>query len=59
MVAVILGNGDAVHSRIVRLLVDAGAKVNLPDHDGVTPLAHANQRGYREIVEILQTAGAR
>jgi uncharacterized protein len=56
---VILGNGDAVHSRIVRLLVDAGAKVNLPDHDGVTPLAHANQRGYREIVEILQTAGAR
>jgi ankyrin repeat protein len=37
----------------VRLLVDAGADVNLPDKDGVTPLAHAQNRNFTGIIKIL------
>lgn len=57
--AVILGDGGPRHREIVRLLVEAGAKVNLPDSDGVTPLAHARKRGYSEIAKTLEAAGAR
>ena len=37
----------------------AGADVNLPDRAGVTPLAHATQRGQDQIAGILRDAGAR
>lgn len=57
--AIILGNGGARHVEVVRLLVEAGADVNLADAEGVAPLAHARQRGYAEIIRILQKAGAR
>jgi ankyrin repeat protein len=57
--AVILGDGGAAHTEIVRLLVGAGAKVNLADRDGVTPLAHARRRGFAEIARILERAGGR
>ena len=57
--AIILGDGGRIHTRIVKLLVDAGANVNLADKDGVTPLAHARAHGYREMVGILEAAGAR
>ena len=55
--AVILGDGGAAHTEIVRLLVAAGANVNIADRDRVTPLAHAKRRGYREMVRILSAAG--
>lgn len=57
--AIILGDGGPRHTEVVRLLVEAGADVNLADGNGVTPLAHARQRGYNEMIEILQNAGAR
>ncbi len=57
--AVILGDGGPAHTEIVRLLVAAGANVNIADRDGVTPLAHARQRGYGAMVRILAAAGAR
>jgi ankyrin repeat protein len=57
--AIILGGGSDRHIEVVRLLVEAGADVNLADGSGVTPLAHARQRGYSEMVEILEKAGAR
>ena len=57
--AIILGDGDAAHVRVVRQLVDAGADANLADGQGVTPLAHAEQRGYDEMAAILVEAGAR
>lgn len=57
--AIILSDGGPAHQQIVRLLVDAGANVNLADHDGVTPLAHARRRGYHAIAQILTAAGAR
>ena len=56
--AIILGDGGAAHTEIVRLLVRHGAKLDLADAQGVTPLAHAQQRGQQAIVEILRRAGA-
>lgn len=56
--AIILGDGGSRHTEVVRLLVQAGADVNLTDRNGVTPLAHARQRGFEEIVGILESAGA-
>ena len=59
MEAVVLGDGGARHAEIVRLLVAAGADLNIPDRDGNTALFHARQRGYHAMVDILQAAGAR
>ncbi len=55
--AIILGDGGPRHTEVVRLLVEAGADVNLADGNGVTPLAHAHQRGFKEIIAILEGAG--
>jgi ankyrin repeat protein len=57
--AVILGDGGRTHTAIVKLLVDAGANVNIADRQGVTPLQHARRSGYREMIAILEAAGAR
>jgi len=57
--AIILGGGDSRHTEVVRLLVGAGANVNLADGNGKPPLAHARDRGYREMAAILEPAGAR
>ena len=57
--AVILGDGGAAHTEIVRLLVTAGANVNIADRDGVTPLAHAKRANYAGMVRTLAAAGAR
>ncbi|QHT63922.1 hypothetical protein GXP70_14125 [Paenibacillus lycopersici] len=54
--AVILGDGGARHQAIVKLLLDHGADAGIADQDGVTPLAHAKRRGFREIERILLQA---
>jgi uncharacterized protein len=56
--AVILGGGDERHTEVVRLLVDAGADVDLADGEGVTPLEHARRQGFDEMVKILERAGS-
>ena len=57
--AIILGDGSERYTRVVRLLVNAGADVNLRSQtDGVSPLQHAQSRGYEQMVAILQAAGA-
>ncbi len=57
--AIILGDGGPAHTEIVRLLVAHGASPQLADARGVTPLAHAEQRGQHAIAEILRRTGAR
>ena len=57
--AILLGGGGREHTEVVRLLVEAGAEVNLADGHGVTPLGHARRQGYDEIAAILQRSGGR
>jgi uncharacterized protein len=57
--AIILGDGGPAHTEIVRLLLGAGVDPNLADAQGVSPLTHARQRGYTEIVKLLERAGAK
>ncbi len=58
MEAIVLGNGDGNHTATVRALVEAGADVNIPDRNRISPLQHARQRGYSEMARILEAAGA-
>ncbi|MCY1536998.1 Ankyrin repeats (many copies) [compost metagenome] len=51
--AIILGDGSAVYVDIVRILIDAGCDIHIPDHDGITPLQHARLKGYKEITALL------
>ena len=59
MESIVLGDGGRRHTETLRALVQAGANVNIPDRAGITPLAHARGRGYKEIVAILEKAGGR
>ena len=51
--AVVLGDGGARHQATVRALLDAGARRDLRDREGRTPLQLARERGYREIEAML------
>ena len=55
--SIVLGDGGPRHTATLKLLVDAGANVKLPDRNGVTPLALARGRGYSAMVAILEKAG--
>jgi uncharacterized protein len=57
--AIILSDGGIRQQQIVKLLLEHGADVNLADAEGVTPLAHAKARGYKEIQTLLENAGAK
>jgi uncharacterized protein len=52
-------NRGPVHAEITRLLLAAGADPNVPDHQGRTPLAHAEQAGNKEIAALIRAAGGR
>lgn len=54
--AVVLGDGGPRHQATLRALVDAGANLQLADRHGNTPLMLARQRGYVEMVKILEGA---
>jgi len=55
--AVILGDGGPRHTGTVRALVEAGADPKIPDRNGMTPLQHAEARGYARITSILSQSG--
>ena len=57
--AIVLGEGGARHVATVRALVEGDVDLDVPDRDGVRPLALAEQRGHDEIAAILRAAGAR
>lgn len=52
--AVILGDGGTRHQRTASHLVTAGARRDLGDRSGVTPIQMARQRGYDAMVRILE-----
>ncbi len=52
--AIILGDGGEAYQQIVEILLDAGADPTIADHDGVTPLQHAESRGHDEIAALLR-----
>jgi ankyrin repeat protein len=57
--SIVLGNGGSRHTETLRALVHAGANVNIADRNGQTPLALARSRGYKNMVQILEKAGAK
>ena len=52
--AIILSNGGKDQQQVVRLLLEHGADKSIADKNGVAPLAHAKQRGFTEIVKLLE-----
>jgi ankyrin repeat protein len=57
--SIVLGDGGRNHTETLRALVEAGADVNIADGNGATPLTLARGRGYRDMVAILEKAGAK
>ncbi len=55
---IVLGNGGRRHQETLRALIGANANLRLADRNGNTPLALARQRGYREMMKMLEAAGA-
>ena len=56
--SIVLGDGGPRHQDTLRALIDAKAKLALPDRSGQRPLQLARSRGYGAMVEMLQKAGA-
>ncbi|SMX49336.1 ankyrin repeat domain-containing protein [Maliponia aquimaris] len=54
MEAVVLGDGGPDHLAVLDALLSAGADRSLADRDGVTPLRHAEARGFKEMAERLR-----
>jgi uncharacterized protein len=52
--AIVLGNGGPRHQATVRALIDAGADTRITDRHGRTPLQLARERGYAEMVRMLE-----
>jgi uncharacterized protein len=57
--SIVLGDGGKNHTETLRALVEAGADINIPDGNGSTPLKLARDRSHREMVAILEKAGAK
>lgn len=57
--AVILGDGGPLHTEIARLLLARKANPNLADRDGISPLAHAQRRGYTAMAKLIAAVGGR
>lgn len=54
--AIIHGDGSEHFVEIARMLIDAGAEVNLPDADGKSPFRLAREREFHGMVNLLVTA---
>ncbi len=57
--SIVLGNGGPRHRATLQALLQAGASHALTDRQGNTPLQLARQRGYAEMAQMLEAAGAR
>ena len=47
------------HVEAVRLLIELGAKPDMPGELGRTPMVLAEQNGRAEVVKVLKDAGAK
>lgn len=56
--SIVLGDGGPRHQATLQALIAAGAKLQLGDRDGNTPLALARSRGHQAMVQMLEKAGA-
>ena len=56
--SIVLGQGGPRHQATLQALLKAGASTRLADRQGRTPLQLARDRGYAEMVKMLQAAGA-
>ena len=54
MEAVVLGDGGPDHLTVLDALLAAGADRSLADRNGITPLEHAELRGFAEMAERLR-----
>ncbi len=54
MEAVVLGDGGPDHLAVLDALLAAGADRTLADRDGITPLQHAERRGYDAMAARLR-----
>jgi ankyrin repeat protein len=52
--AVVLGDGGPRHRDCARLLIEAGARRDLTDRSGLTPLELARRRGFAEMAVLLE-----
>jgi len=52
---VVLGDGGPRHVESARALLKAGANRKIADRQGVSPLQHAKQSGYGDIVELFHS----
>ena len=55
MEAIVLGDGSIKYQQIVQILKEAGSRMDIPDHDGIIPLHHAQAKGFKEIVAIIKS----
>lgn len=56
--SIVLGDGGPRHVATLRALVEAGARRDIGDRHGVLPLDMARQRGFDEMVRILEGGAA-
>jgi len=54
MEAVVLGDGGPDHQAVLDALLSAGADRTLADRNGVTPLQHAEDRGFTDMAARLR-----
>jgi ankyrin repeat protein len=47
------------HTDTIKLLLEAGANVNIKTTDDRTALSIAKERGHKELIELLEAAGAK
>ena len=50
----VVADGSKKYQEILKILKEAGAKMDIPDHDGITPLQHAKSSCFEEIVNLLK-----
>lgn len=58
MEAIILNIGGEKQQQVIKILIEHGADVSIPDKNGVTPLEHARAHHFAAIERLLIDAGA-